>query len=69
MEVRKGKRYLQPYQVDYIKDNHTQLTNLQMATAIGCSQPTVWGWCRKLRIKPTKTVFQFKAPVIPVCQP
>ena len=65
----KSNRYLQPHEVQYIKDNAATLTSMQLATAIGCSQPTVWAWAKKLRVKPTKSYFQIKAPVVPVCEP
>lgn len=69
MKIRKGKHYLQQYQVDYIKENHKNLTSSQMAGAIGFSQTTVMWWCNKLYVKPTKSYFQFRPPVIPVCEP
>ena len=71
METRKSKskRYLQQYQVDYIKENGENLTSMQLATAIGCSQATIHAWCKKLHVTPTKSFFQMNPPVIPVCEP
>ena len=69
MEIRKGKRYLQQYQVDYIKENAAGLTAAQISGAVGCSQATLSTWFKKLKVKPTKSVFQSKPPVIPACEP
>jgi hypothetical protein len=65
--ARRGSKYLQQYQIDYIRDNAATLTSKQMAGAIGCSQMKVIWHCNKMKIKPTKQCFQFKPPVIPPC--
>jgi hypothetical protein len=65
--ARKDSRYLQEYQIDYIMDNHHELSTIQMSGAIGCSQTTVIYHCKKLKIKPTKSYFQMQPPVIPPC--
>lgn len=67
-KIRKGTQYLKQYQVDYIEENARQLTSKQLADAIGCSQGTIYWWCKKLKTFPTKTFFQFRPPVIPECK-
>jgi hypothetical protein len=69
MNTRKGSRYLQDHQIDYLKEHGENLTTLQLAKAIVCSQATIYWWCKKLYITPTKSFFQFRPPVIPVCEP
>ena len=66
--LRKGKQYLKQYQVDYIEENARQLSSRQLATAIGCSQGTIYWWCKKLKVTTTKECFQFRPPVIPECK-
>ena len=63
----KAERYLQEYQKEYIKEYSETLTIKQMAGAIGCSYTTVWAYCKQLRLKTTKTYFQFTPPIIPEC--
>lgn len=59
------KRYLQDFEADYIKANAAKLTSKQLSDVIGCSQPVIYAWCRKLGVWPTKSVFQYRKPVIP----
>lgn len=65
--ARKGNQYLKQFQINYIEDNHEKLTAKQMATAIGCSQFTIYSHCKKMKVKPCQECFQQKPVVIPAC--
>ena len=67
MHPRKSKtgRYLEQYQIEYLKENAAELTSMQLSKSIGCSQATIYWHCKKLYLKTTKSYFQHKPPVIP----
>lgn len=69
MKPKKQMNYLKDYQVQYIKENADKLSIRQMAKAIGCSDSSVYMWCKKLHIRPNKECFQNEVPVIPPCTP
>jgi DNA-binding transcriptional regulator YiaG len=71
MKQRRTKtgRYLQQHHIDYIKEHGSNLTIAQISEAMGFSQSTVSAWCKQLKVKPTKSCFQFNKPEIPKCEP
>lgn len=56
---------LEPHEIQYIKDNAEKLTTAQLSNVIGCSMGTVYAHCKKLKVQPSKSYFQFRLPVIP----
>lgn len=70
MRQRKSKtgRYLEQHHIDYLKEHGEYLTMAQLEKALGFSQSALHTWCKKLKITPTKSFFQFVKPEIPKCE-